>query len=609
MTISRHLKLTLFLMIGIACLVALAGVWIRDRIHAEVRENLKRQLALVEQLGVVESKVLLALDAENRFLLRYSVEGVKATQVYRDQAVQSAAATRAALKEIVRINQAAGLPPSNPFRETLEGQLSLFEVELKRVVRLITHKGDANSGLVGEMKRMAAGLDGYLGTIYQFSKGKPREAARHKAIQSVVNHMLFIRSWEKDYLLWSDRDTLVPAARRVVQMVREISQAPFTRQERGRILTYLRTYMIYFERIAINSVQLFTELDRTARIADQLRDTLSKYEQAERDQLSSVEAAAKDRQQRMGMGMVAFMAALIIIATALAVRLTHRITSRLATLIQATEALGERGDVAPIEMDTKDEFASLAEAFNGMVAKLREAQLKLVQNEKLAATGTLSASIAHEINNPLFGIQGCLERILKRLPEDDSDRRLVELAMRESQRIARLVEALGDFHRPTDQTKAPVDLIGVLDDVFLINGKYLQSANVALVRKLPATLPTVWGTRDQLQMVFVNLVSNAVEAMPDGGTITVDARIGDSTVALHFSDTGKGIKADALQRLFEPFFSTKPEVKGVGLGLSISYGIIKRHGGEIRVSSEPGHTEFVVVLPVMKESGAPEPSP
>ncbi len=601
MTISRHLKLTLFLMIGIACLVALAGVWIRDRIHAEVHDNLKRQLALVEQLGVVESKVLLALDAENRFLLRYPVEGVEYTQVYRDQAVQAAAATRAALKEIVRINQAAGLPPSNPFRETLEGQLSLFEVELKRVVRLITHKGDANTGLVGEMKRMAAGLDGYLGSLYQSSRGKPGAAERHKAIQSVVNHMLFIRSWEKDYLLWSDRDTLVPAARRVVQMVRELSEAPFTRQERGRILTYLRTYMIYFERIAINGVQLFTELDRTARIADQLRDTLSKYEQTERDQLATVEALAKDRQQRMGMGMIAFLAALIIIATALAVRLTHRITSRLATLIQATEVLGERGDVPPIEMQTKDEFASLAEAFNGMVAKLREAQLKLVQNEKLAATGTLSASIAHEINNPLFGIQGCLERILKRLPEDDSDRRLVELAMRESQRIARLVGALGDFHRPSDQTMVPVDLLGVLDDVFLINGKYLQSANVTLERKLPATLPMVWGTRDQLQMVFVNLVSNAVEAMPEGGTLTVESRVDGDTVLLRFSDTGKGIEPDALQRLFEPFFSTKPEVKGVGLGLSISYGIIKRHRGEIRVSSEPGHTDFVVVLPVIEE--------
>ena len=105
------------------------------------------------------------------------------------------------------------------------------------------------------------------------------------------------------------------------------------------------------------------------------------------------------------------------------------LTGSLDTLVQATEELGEKGECPTIEMETQDEFARLADAFNGMVTRLRDTQLQLVQSEKLTATGKLSASIAHEINNPLFGIQGCLERVYKRLPEGDSDHRLVALAM------------------------------------------------------------------------------------------------------------------------------------------------------------------------------------
>ncbi|MBI5136501.1 MAG: HAMP domain-containing histidine kinase [Nitrospirae bacterium] len=605
MTISRHLKLTLFWLIGIACLVAVAAVWVRDRIHEAAYATLQRQMALATQLGVVETTVLQALDAESRFLLRYPVEGVDESMPYVGEAHAAAQSTRTALKAIVAINAASGLPPSNPSREALEGQLSLFEVELGRVVRLITHKGDANSGLVGEMKRMADGLNQYLESLYAAENRPGGNRRRRAATEDLLNHLLFIRSWEKDYLLWNDRDILVPATRRVAQVIDELTRGPLTGPERRRIITYLHTYMIYFERVALNSVQLFTELDRTAAISDELQGILGRYAEAEIAHVAKAEERTRQYAHNMNMALFGLIAVLLLIATLLAVRLTRRITGRLETLVQATEQLGEHGDVAPIVMHTQDEFARLADAFNGMVAKLSEAQVRLVQSEKLAATGTLSASIAHEINNPLFGIQGCLERILKRLPQDDPDWRLVSLAMREGQRIARLVEGLRDFHRPSDQTMTTVDLVGVLDDVFLINDKYLQGAKVNLVRKLPKVLPKVKGTRDQLQMVFVNLLSNAVEAMPGGGTITVEARLEPGHVLLRFTDTGKGISREDLPHLFEPFFSTKPEVKGVGLGLSISYGIIKRHGGEIRVSSEPGRTDFVVVLPLMSEAPGP----
>jgi len=608
MTISGYLKLTLFLLIGITGMGALVGVSIRDRIHRDAYGALQHQKELTNLLSQVESGILLALDAENRFLLRYPVEGLARTAVYRQQAVISAEQTRSALKDIVRLNQEAGQPPSNPFRETLEGQLSLFEVELKRVVRLIQHKGDAKTGLVGEMKRMADGLNGYLDKLIKAPVISADGMARHDLFQFLTKQLLQIRNGEKEYLLWRNRDVLVPANRRVAQMEQALSSAPVSELERQRILTYLHTYMIYFERVALHSVQLFTELDRTTSIADQLQQTLSKYNASEHEQLQQVEADAWQRAHDMSLWLLMGMLAVLMVATVLAVRVTQRISGRLYTLVEATKQFGERGEVAPIVMNTKDEFAALADAFNGMVAKLSEAQLQLVHSEKLVATGKLSASIAHEINNPLFGIQGCLERILKRLPEDDSDHRLVSLAMRESQRIARLVEGLRDYHRPSDQTMAQVDLLAVFDDVALINTKYLQKHHVVLKRTLPNTLPKVKGTRDQLQMVFVNLMTNAVEAMPDGGTLTLEAKLDGDVVLLRFSDTGVGIEPGALGRLFEPFFSTKPEVKGVGLGLSISYGIIKRHGGEIKVSSEPGRTDFVVVLPLWRDSDVPSMS-
>jgi signal transduction histidine kinase len=600
-SISRYLKLTLVLLITAAFAVGVVGLSVRDLIHDKAYANLEREMGVLLALDEVQSGILSAQNAEKTFLLRYPVDGIPVAQAYVSGALAAISKTRDALDRIAALNRDAGVAPEHRFREELESRLALFEVQFKRVVLLVKRKGDASSGLVWEMRRMVDGLERYLGDLETARGGAGRNPDRDVAVQRLKSDVQFIRRWEKDYFLRDELGAIASVRNRVSEIEDAIRDRPFPPRVRDRVLTYLKTYLIYFERIALNDVQVLDERNRLNDTAGDLQRLLANYVNAEHDTLARSEARVQEWQRQSLVGVMMLFTVIIMLSIYLAFRLTRRITGSLDTLVSATEELGEKGECPTIEMESEDEFARLAEAFNGMVTRLREIQHHLLRDEKLRAMGQMSASVAHEINNPLFGVQGCLERILKRLPPDDHDHRLVKLAVQECQRMARLVQGMRDYHRPSDQTMSPVDLLEILDDVFLINHKYVQQHRVHLVRNLPAHLPKVTGTRDQLQMVFVNLMTNAVEAMPEGGELTVAATQDKGAVVLTFTDTGRGIEAKDLPQIFEPFFSTKSEVKGVGLGLSISYGIVKRHKGEIRVDSRPGRTAFEVVLPVLRE--------
>lgn len=596
MTISRYLKVTLFASIGIVFVVGLVGIWVRDKIHQTAYESLERRSTVLLLLDEVERGTLSAQNSEKSFLLRYPIDGLQVSETHAAKALSSLENTRAAMQSISELNRE--MEPDAE-REALQARidtlLSLFELRIDRVVKLAERKGDASSGLVWEMRRMVEGLERYLDQLEEESTS----AAKRAAVSELKHHLLFIRRWEKDYFLRDDLIFISSVRGRVSQIESSFAGNLFLPRERDRILTYLNTYLIYFERIAMGDVQVLDERNQLNTIAIELHEVVTKYVAHEYDAFNRDEALMRQRERTTTIGLILLFMVILGVAGLMAYSLTRRITGRLDTLVDAAEELGERGECPTIQMDTDDEFARLADSFNGMVENLRNTQLQLVQSEKLTATGKLSASIAHEINNPLFGIQGCLERIAKRLPGEDKDSHLVQLAIRESQRIARLVQGMRDYHSPSDQTMADVDLLDLLDDVFLINAKYLEQAKVELVRDLPRKLPRVSGTRDQLQMVFVNLMTNAVEAMPEGGKITVSANTGKGRVRIIVTDTGKGIDEEAMGRIFEPFFSTKSEVKGVGLGLSISHGIVKRHGGTIRVKSEPEKTVFTVSLPTL----------
>lgn len=235
------------------------------------------------------------------------------------------------------------------------------------------------------------------------------------------------------------------------------------------------------------------------------------------------------------------------------------------------------------------------------ITKAQQLQSQLLQAEKLTAVGKLSASIAHEINNPLFGIRNVLERLKEKanLNEDNAD--FAHLAIQECDRIKNLIVDLQGFNRPTSGVMTPVNINNILGNMLLLSKKEMENKNIKVDTYLCTELCNIQAITDQIKQVILNLLNNAIEAMPNGGTITITtAKSSDQkTVNLTIADTGAGINKKDLEHIFEPFFTTKSAVKGTGLGLSVSYGIMKRHGGEIFVKSTPKQgTQFTISLPV-----------
>ena len=233
-------------------------------------------------------------------------------------------------------------------------------------------------------------------------------------------------------------------------------------------------------------------------------------------------------------------------------------------------------------------------------AELEKIYRQLLHSEKLSAVGKLAASIAHEFNNPICGIRNVLDGLQRRAKLGDDDLQMVELAIRECGRIARLTKDLQSFNRPTSGIEASVDVHAALEDIILLCRKNLQNKNISLLKEFAPSLPGIPAVEDQIKQVFLNLLTNAEEAITqESGTITVKTEEKNGYVAVRFQDSGQGIAQENQERIFEPFFSTKSAAKGTGLGLSVSYGIVDRHGGKIEVESTPGlGSTFTVFLPV-----------
>ncbi|WAS98923.1 ATP-binding protein [Nannocystis punicea] len=229
---------------------------------------------------------------------------------------------------------------------------------------------------------------------------------------------------------------------------------------------------------------------------------------------------------------------------------------------------------------------------------------QVLRTQKLAAVGLLAAGIAHEINNPLSGVVG-YSRLLLEKPLDPGVREKVEKIAASGERCRKIVEGVLLFSRQREGGKRrPVDLSGLIDRVIGIGEYQWRMHNVRILR---SGLPTAMlvGDADQLEQVLLNLLSNAVDAMPRGGRIRIRLDREDGRVVVEIADEGCGIPPEILDRIFDPFFSTKDIGKGTGLGLAISYGIIKDHGGDILVRSQPGQgTTFTIHLP-----DAPEGQP
>ena len=272
--------------------------------------------------------------------------------------------------------------------------------------------------------------------------------------------------------------------------------------------------------------------------------------------------------------------------------------------------------LSPLDAVRGREFGTLAASFNRMASELRvreaalqEAHARILQSEKLAAVGQLGAGIAHEVKNPLAGILGCAQLSLRKAERGTPLEKNLLLIEKETKRCRTIIDNLLRFARQEKTVLEPIEVNRVVEDAIAIVSHQLELQQVKIRKQLALDLPMVRGHADQLQQVLMNLMINAQDAMEGSpGTVTITTALSDADrIEVRVTDTGPGIPKEIQGKLFEPFFTTKPRGKGTGLGLAVTYGIVKDHGGEIRLHSEPGHgATFIITLPLVRSDEDPK---
>ena len=290
----------------------------------------------------------------------------------------------------------------------------------------------------------------------------------------------------------------------------------------------------------------------------------------------------------------------IVLAGVIAVPIARFITRPIASLVEANRQLAQGNMAIQVQTTGEGELAILGRSFNVMVNKLQQTQQELLQKEKLASMGQLAAGVAHEINNPLGTILLFSDVMYKEADEDDARRDDLKMIISETKRCQLIVANLLNFARQQDVMAQQTNVHLLMDQMIKGFDQQPTFDAIKVIREYSPDLPTIQADPGQLQQVFVNLITNAAEAMEGGGTLTISTRsIGDQSVEIKFTDTGGGIPKEDFHKIFTPFYTTKILGKGTGLGLSIVYGIIKMHRGQITVQSKIQEgTTFTITLPV-----------
>jgi signal transduction histidine kinase len=264
-----------------------------------------------------------------------------------------------------------------------------------------------------------------------------------------------------------------------------------------------------------------------------------------------------------------------------------------------------RGDlsVRALVPPSGDEVAELTEAFNGMLEEweqLRHRELvqreQLAHTEKMAAVGTLAAGVAHEVNNPLAGIQACIENMRDDPDDAEMRERYLELIRDGLSRIARTVSNLLDFARPRQMKLEPTSLNHSLTHMAELVGYQMRKSGVTVEMELDPSGAIVMADHFQMEQLFLNLCLNALKAMPDGGTLTLRTRRTERRAVTEICDTGTGIPESVRKRIFDPFFTTRDVGEGTGLGLAVTDAIVSAHRGTIEVASEVGEGSVFRVI-------------
>ncbi len=428
----------------------------------------------------------------------------------------------------------------------------------------------------------------------------------------LVNNILEIRRFEKNFFLYREPASLQEARaylKRVdaiccSQGVLQLENGPVDR----RFHLILAQYRETFDRIEnlLKKSDLPSDRLALASLEENLRN-LGQQLLLMGERWAKEERAAIDKLFLRAIYLFVFSIGLFVILGVLVALYISRLLVRPLFQMQQYMEKIAHGDFTPIpESECKSqEFFSLFQAFNRMIKELEHHQEQLVQSGKIAAIGTLTAGIAHELNNPINNIVLTAEALKEDFPHlgQKEAMELIQDILVQSGRASEIVRNLLDFSRSEQPVFEQVDIGKIIRDTLKLVQNQVTLAGVEVERDLPEDLPLVHGDPKTLQQVFLNLFVNAIQAMKEGGTLKIKAHSAeDHRLKVEVTDTGTGIDPEDLPHIFEPFYTTKEVGRGTGLGLSVSYGIIQKHGGHIEVKSKLGvGSTFTVVLPVEED--------
>ena len=451
-----------------------------------------------------------------------------------------------------------------------------------------------------------------------FSFQSHREIGRWLRLVEVaddlVNNLLEVRRFEKNFFLYkhpaSLNEALIHVDRvgalylkteaAILNLSKDKAEPVFykTLQSYKEILSELQR-TISNENSRIEHMDFSAPEERLRIVGQSLLDIAGAWAKEERDTIDHLFL-------RTLYLFIASMSFFVILGIIVAFYISRLFTVPLVQMQQAMEKIA-KGDFTPISEDQcrSEEFAPLFKAFNRMINELEDRQEQLVQARKISAIGTFTSGIAHELNNPVNNIVLTAEALKEDLGSIDEQEAfgMIQDIIIQSERASEIIRNLLDFSRSEKPEMISTSISSVINDTLKLVKNQLLLSGVEQEVDVPADLPTVCGDYKSLQQVFLNLFINSIQAMNNGGCLTVKGAVLDQgeSVRIAVADTGQGIDPEDIHHIFDPFFTTKEVGKGTGLGLSVTYGIVQKHGGTIEAHSKKGEgTTFVVTLPTEK---------
>ena len=444
--------------------------------------------------------------------------------------------------------------------------------------------------------------------IYLEIQGINHATQNLEKCEDLYNTVLEIRRYEKNFLLYHDRPDLeetlaqLADARKMLEKLAASAAIGKYSNNPHNLEAALKDYNRVFSELSRSAGRTAPDeaiQERTRSVGKRLVDLSYELLTQGKHQVS-VAARRAVRWPVISMGLI------LVVASVGAVLVSRKVVRPLALLEQATTKIGQ-GDFGPIHHPGRieSEVDRLILAFNRMAEELEARQEQIIHSRKIASLGTLVSGVAHELNNPINNIILTIDSLTSgRKVPDERRRTMLEDILTQAVRASGIVKNLLDFSRSETALIEELDISRILRETIRISENQITVTNINLHVDLAADSLKIKGNRQALQQVFINLVTNAVHAMPNGGDLWVRAAAAkDRKVLITIQDTGSGIAEEHLPYIFDPFFTTKEVGQGTGLGLSVSHGIIKKHGGWITVDSTPGKgSTFTVTLPMIEET-------